>query len=182
MKFTKSGKVLLIATITALLGMGTYAFADWGMGQGSGGWGHRGGGRHRGWSGNTGYQANLSDEDLNRINKQRQEFFEQTRSLRGNLYQKQLELRSELAKQGPDSGEAATLQKDISDLRSQLDQKRVEHRIRMQKENPGFFAGRGNGRGGNRQMGPGMGRGFGDRGYGMNGGAMGRGFQGNCRY
>lgn len=178
MKFTKSGKILLIATVAALLGIGTYAFAGWGMG-----WGHhRGAGMHRGWSGSAGYQANLSAADLNRINQQRQAFFEQTRSLRENLFQKQLELRSELAKQNPDSARAATLQKDISDLRGRLDQKRVEHRIRMQKENPGFFAGRGNGRGGNRQMGPGMGRGFGDRGYGMNGGAMGRGFQGNCRY
>ena len=46
---------------------------------------------------------------------------------------------------------------------SQLDQKRVDHRIKMQKENPDFFAGRGYG-----HMG---------RGYGMGGGyAMGRGY------
>ncbi len=173
MKFTRSGKILVIATVTALLGIGTYAFADRGMGWG----GHHGGGWHRGWSGNAGYQANLNDEDLNRLNQQRQAFFEQTRSLRENLFQKRLELRSELARQEPDTAKAATLQKEISDLQGQLDQKRIEHRIRMQKENPGFFAGRGYGRGGGRQMGPGMGRGFGGRGYGMGGG-----FQGGCRY
>jgi len=174
MKFTNSGKILLIVTITALLGIGTYAFAGRGA--------HQGAGRHQGWSGNAGCQANLSDVDLNRLNRERQEFFEQTRSLRGNLYQKQLELRSELAKQDPDSAKASALQKDISDLRSQLDQKRVEHRIRMQKENPGFFANRGYGPGGGRQMDPGMGRGSRGRGYGKNGGAMGRGFQDGCRY
>jgi len=49
------------------------------------------------------------------------------------------------------------LQKEASELEGQLNQKRVEQRIKMQKENPDLFAGRG---------------------YGMGGGGMGRGFQG----
>jgi hypothetical protein len=58
-------------------------------------------------------------------------------------------------------------------LTAQLDQKRIDHRIKLQKDNPEFFAGRGYGRGGR-----GMGRGF-------NGQGMGRGFcgqGGGCGY
>jgi len=53
-----------------------------------------------------------------------------------------------------------------------LGQKRIDHRIKMQKENPEFFADRGYGRGGR-----GMARGF-------NGQGMGRGFcsQDGCGY
>ena len=119
-------------------------------------------------SGPAGYQSNLSDEDRAKLNKERQAFFEDTRQLRENRYQKELELRSELAKKDPDAKKAVGLQKEISDLESQLDQKRVEQRIKMRQENPDFFAGRGYGKGGG-----GMGRG-----YGKGGGGMGRGFQG----
>ena len=115
----------------------------------------------------------MSEDQITRLDKERQAFFEETRNLRENLYQKELELRSELAKEDPDAQKAAGLQAEISELTAQLDQKRIDHRIKMQKENPEFFAGRGYGRGGR-----GMGRGF----YGK---GMGRGFQGRgcgCRY
>ena len=79
------------------------------------------------------------------MDKQRQAFFEETRDLRENLYQKELELRSELAKEDPDAQKAAGLQAEISELTAQLDQKRIDHRIKMKKENPEFFAGRGYG-------------------------------------
>ena len=74
-----------------------------------------------------------------------------------------------MAKKDPDAKKAVVLQKEISELKGQLDQKRVEQRIKMQKENPDFFAERGYGRGyGSGPRGKGMGRGYG----------MGRGFQG----
>ena len=105
----------------------------------------------------------MSDEQITRLDKERQAFFVETRSLRENLYQKELELRSELAKEDPDAQKAAGLQAQISDLTAQLDQKRIDQRLKMQKENPEFFAGRGYGMG---------------RGYGKGGSGMGRGFQG----
>jgi hypothetical protein len=100
------------------------------------------------------------------LDKQRRAFFEETRNLREDLYQKELELRSELAKEDPDAQKATSLQAEISELSAQLDQKRIDHRIKMKKENPEFFAGRGYGKGGG-----GMGRGFQGKG-------MGRGFRG----
>ena len=166
-------KIVVLVTIIGIVGFGAYAFADWGMGYGPQRWGHMESGWHHGGYGNPGFQSDLSDEQITKFNNERQAFIKDTSDLRENLYQKELELRSELAKKEPDAKQAVAIQKEISDLEGQLSQKRVEHRIQMQKENPDFFSGRGYGRGGR-----GMGRGF----YGK---GMGRGFQGQgggCQY
>lgn len=163
-------KAAIILAITGIVGFAATSFAGWGRGGGGncwgqGGWGQRG-------SVAPGTQRNLSDEQIYQLDKQRQAFFEETENLRENLYQKEFELRSELAKEDPDAQKAAGLQAEISELTAQLDQKRIDHRLKMKKENPEFFAGRGYGQGGR-----GMGRGF-------NGPGMGRGFRGqgcgNC--
>ncbi len=107
--------------------------------------------------------GDLSDEQIAALEKERSAFFEQTRGLRDQINQKDLELRSELAKQDPDTQRAAALQKEISALEGELDQKTLEQRLKMRKENPELY-GRGFGRG----MGPGSGRG---PGYGRGPGA-----------
>jgi len=179
MKMNNFSKAVIVVATIGIVGFAATSFAGWGRGgggycQGQGsGWAQRG-------SGPGGYQNDLSDEDLDKLNKQRQAFFEDTRDVRGKIYQKQLELQSELAKKDPDAKKAAGLQGEISDLSGQLNQKRVDHRIKMQKENPDFFAGRGFGM--HRGYGKGMGYGKGGRGMGqgyhMGGGGMGRSFQG----
>jgi hypothetical protein len=151
MKNIFTRKTLIILTVVTVLGFGAYAFADWGMGPGMmGGWGHHGPGWHHGGWNNSGYgpmAGNLSDDELIQMNKERSEFFKATENLRQNLYAKQLELRSELAKENPDSKRASSLQNDISKLQTQLDQKRIDHMVEMRKINPN--AGRGfMGRGG----------------------------------
>ena len=163
----KLGKIIvgvaIIGIVGGIVGFAATSFAGWGRGSGGGGncWAQGGGWGQRG-SAAPGYQGNLSDQDVDKLNQERQAFFEDTRELREKLYQKELELRSEMAKQDPDVQQAVALQKEISDLEGQLDQKRVEQRIKMQKENPDFFAGRGAGRGyGYGPRGKGMGRGFG---------------------
>mgnify|MGYP001820794049 FL=1 len=161
MKMNNFAKVVTVVAIAGIVGFAATSFAGWGRGggncQGQGsGWGQRG-------AASSGYQGNLSDEQITRLDKERQAFFVETRSLRENLYQKELELRSELAKEDPDAQKAAGLQAQISDLTAQLDQKRIDQRLKMQKENPEFFASRGYGMG---------------RGYGKGGSGMGRGFQG----
>ena len=169
----KFSKAVIVLAAIGVVGYAANSFAGWGRdgggycrGQGSG-WAQRG-------SGPAGYQNNLSDEDLDKLNKERQAFFEDTRELRENRYQKELALRSEMAKKDPDVKIAVGLQKEISELEGQLDQKRIEQRIKMKKENPDLFTGRGYGHG--RGYGKG-GRGMG-RGYGKDGGGMARGFQG----
>ncbi len=82
------------------------------------------------------YASSLSEEDLGKANAERRAFFEATRELRQQVYQKDLELRAELAKQSPDAQKAAGIQKEISDLRAEMDQKHLEHRLRMKAINP----------------------------------------------
>ncbi len=52
-----------------------------------------------------------------------------------NLYSKELELRSELIKNNPDASKAGALQKEVSELESNLDQKRIDHMLKMRKLN-----------------------------------------------
>ena len=160
------GKLAMILTAVFLLGFSAEAMAGPGMGYGRGmGYGYgmgegpgMGYGRGMGWGRGMGYGrgpgrgfwgydavAGLSDEQIQKLEDQRKAFFEATDDLRKDLFAKQLELRSEFAKKSPDANKAAELQKDISRLRSQLDQKRIEHRLEMQKINPDL--GRGPGRG-----------------------------------
>ena len=169
MRFNKTGKIFMVLTIAAVLAVAATSFAGWGRGHG--GYGYHMGpgyGMHRGWGqgprgyDDQGYQSDMSDEDMANLDKERQAFFEATSDLRENLYQKELELRSEMAKPEPDAQKAAGIQKEISNLESQLDQKRLDHRIKMRKDFPrsGY---RGDGYG---PRGRGMGRGM----YGGGGG------------
>lgn len=57
-------------------------------------------------------------------------------TIRQDLYSKQRALKSELSKSDPDFGNAIVLQKEISDLEAQLDQKWIDHMIIMRKINP----------------------------------------------
>jgi zinc resistance-associated protein len=170
MSFNKTSKIFMVLAIVAVLAIAVTSFAGWGRGHmGYGGY-HMGPGygMHRGWAegprgyGGPGYQSDLSDEDIAKLDQERQAFFEATSDLREKLYQKELELRSELAKSEPDAKKAAGLQKEISSLESELDQKRLDQQIKMRKDFPrSGFRGRGYGRGG-----WGMGRGMYGGGYG----------------
>jgi hypothetical protein len=94
------------------------------------------------------------------MQKERSAFLESTRELRERHYQKELELKAELAKQNPDPKKAAELQKDVSGIENELDQKRLEHRLKMKKDHPQITS-KGFGGGFGRGMGPGYGMGQG---------------------
>jgi Spy/CpxP family protein refolding chaperone len=148
----KSGKIFIAVLFVAVFAIAATSFAGWGRGGGKG-WGGncRGQGSVYGPKGygGQGYQSKLSDEESNKLDQERQAFFEATSDLREKRYQKELELRSELAKPEPDAKKAAGLQKEISNLESELDQKRLDHRIKMRKNFPQFgLRGQGYGRGG----------------------------------
>ena len=164
MKAKHVGSILLVLAVVGLIGFSAKSYADWG--RGGGGCPMAGAGYGpRGFAG-PGYDGDLTDEEIATLQKERNAFLEQTRELRENLYQKQLELRAELAKQNPDPKKAAGLQKEVSGLQGELAQKRLDQQLKMKKENPKLY-GRGFGMG--MGMGPGQGRG---PGYGM---GMGRG-------
>ncbi|MBW1698225.1 MAG: periplasmic heavy metal sensor [Deltaproteobacteria bacterium] len=169
----KKRNILLLTTgltIIALIAFGFEAFAGWGgmgmygrgpgYGPGSGygmmqgygpgpgysmmrGYGPRG--AARGYC--PGYQGyGLSEDEVKDLENQRTAFLKETETLRNQIYQKRLELRSELAKETPNVEKIKKLQAEISELRSQLDQKRMDHILSLKKINPNIgrgFMGRG---------------------------------------
>lgn len=162
--------VMLVLAVVAMVGLGATAFAGWGRGH----WGNGPGWHHGGWGG-SGYgpgamMGNLSDEEIKALEQERQAFLKDTEKIRQEAYSKELELRSELAKENPDATKGARLQTEISKLEAQLDQKRVDHMIKMRKLNPnagrGYMMGRG-------------GMGYGP-GYGRGGMGNGPGYGGDC--
>lgn len=152
---------LFIVTGTAL------AYDGWGRGHHRGGPGMSGPQDCPAWSDEAGpgRRMGLSEEDALKFQEKRTAFFEATRALRGNLYQKGLELRSELAKADPDVERASEIQAEISSLRSELDQKRLAHRMEMRKLFPDAGP----------MMGSGYGRHHGKGRHGMRGSVSGQG-------
>ncbi|UCD90923.1 MAG: periplasmic heavy metal sensor [Desulfobacterales bacterium] len=143
-------KTIVAVTILAIVGFGTYAFAGWGMDYHRSGRGHHGPGWHHGGWGGPGYgymMGDLSDDEIAAMEKERNSFIEATENLRQDIYRNDLELRSELAKENPDIKKAGKIQKEISDLEAKIEQKRIDHMIKMKKINPNMGKGYGSGRG-----------------------------------
>ena len=142
MKIKNLTKTLIVLTLVAIMGIGTSAFA----GKGKGSTRYAQGGQGYGQSGCDGsgygrkqkFMGNLSEEEVAKLNKERSAFSKATQDIRRNIYQKRLELNSELAKKNADPKKAGALQKELSGLKGQFDQKRTEHRIKMSKINPNF--------------------------------------------
>ena len=135
--------IIAIASVS-IIGLGVNTFADMGMGGGSGG-GHYGAGMHYQDRFDTGYDNQLSKEDYKKFEQKREAFFKETQDIRTSLFEKERELQSELAKSKPDATKASRMQKEISKLQSQFDQKRIDHMVEMRKLNPnggrGFMSG-----------------------------------------
>ena len=150
--------IILTIAVIAAAGIGINAFAHGGMGRGGGmmggyhggGWGHHGPGWHHGYGNGNDGGARWSDEDYRKFEQQREAFFKETQDIRSKLYDKEEELQAELSKDNPDAAKASQLQKDISELQSEFDQKRIDHMIEMRKQNPNMgrgFKGGGPGKG-----------------------------------
>lgn len=136
----KNWKVLLMAGLLMII-MAAGASADMGRGSGYRSPMHQGGYGASGW----GAFSNLSEEDIKKLDEERKAFFEDTKDLRRAVYQKRLELASEMAKQNPEAARAAAIQKEISDAKAQLAQKHLDHLFRVRKINPDLGMGFGGG-------------------------------------
>jgi zinc resistance-associated protein len=161
MKRSDITKTVVITSVVLLVGAAV-AFAH-------GGWDQDGYGHMRGYGGQMmgpaggghmmdgsgygphmrGYGAReaLSDEQMTKLDDARDKFFKDTQELRGKIEEKEVTLRNEVIKDNPDTGKAAKLQKELSQLRSDFDQKALQHRLEMRKLAPETFQGRGDGRG-----------------------------------
>lgn len=127
--------MILGAATVAIIGVGGSAFAGWNMGYGP--HGRMGGGLNSGGTclGQR-YHQNLSQEDVQKIHRERSAFFTATDDLRREIYAKGLELEAEIVKKTPDTEKAVQLQKELSGLRAAMDQKRVEHMVKMRGVSP----------------------------------------------
>ena len=184
MQPNRINKLIIAVAIIGMIGLAATAFADWGRGNGrgygSGDCGGRGGGYGQGGYNCPGVFDELSDEQSERLNQLRTEFYEDTRGLKDQIRQKRLELQSELAKESPDETKSFKLQKEVSELRNTMAQKRLEQRLELKKEFPDLAVG-GFGRGSGKGRGWGMMQDGQGRGYGMRQGGPGYGRGGGCR-
>ena len=130
-------KMIMVAVIMALTGLGTNVYAADNapgdttrpmMGQKKAG---------------SGACPNLTDEEKEQFQAERQRFYESTKDLKRNIYQKYLELQAEMAKKDPDKKKATAIQKQISELQSQMGAKRLEHRFNLKEINPDLGSGMG---------------------------------------
>lgn len=131
--------MVVVGAVIVLMGFGGNTFAGMGKGSGNNGMG--------------GASANLTEDQIKQMESERNAFQTATTDIRQRISEKRQALHTELAKQAPDAAAAATLQKEISDLQAQFDQKRLTHIFNMKKIDPNFVEGPGMGHG----MGPGMG-------------------------
>ncbi len=145
-------KIIAVLAVVALVGFGSYAFADWDGGYGHRGYGHYGYGMdyghhgygmghgHRGYRddyrSDRDYEGDLTRDKLRQLDEAHEAFYKDTEKLRDNIYDKEVDLSRELAGENPDKQKAAKLQKEISELRSKLDQKRIDHLIEIRKIAP----------------------------------------------
>ncbi|MFH1980436.1 MAG: periplasmic heavy metal sensor [Pseudomonadota bacterium] len=186
---TKAMRMSLITvTVIALAGMAVVAVADPGYGRYHMGWGNTAGGPADcpRWGGNgagdgdaerRGYGAGsgMDDAQAKQFQEKQEAFYAGTADLRQEIYQKRLEMKAEFAKKSPDSKKLSALQKEISGLEATFDQKRLEHRIDMQKSFPDVASGYGRGYGrGMMGQGGGYGRGMMGQGGGYGPGNCGR--------
>jgi Spy/CpxP family protein refolding chaperone len=133
--FTLRNVIITIASI-AVLGIGINAFAHGGRSWGQ----HRGNMHYQGDYG-KGNMNQMSPEEYKQFEQKREAFRSETLDIRTSLFEKERDLQNELAKDEPDVAQASRLQKEISDLQSRFDQKRIENMLEMRKLNPN--AGRG---------------------------------------
>ena len=169
---TVLGIVLLIAA---------FAYPVFGRGPGWGGGYHMMGDGYGGhmmgnWDRGPGYSgaynrgnSNLTENQAKELDTLDRKFTDETTDLRNKLWTKSGELNVLMNSTNPDAVKAKALQSEISDLRSQMAEKRTEYELEARKINPDTRYGSGYGRGYGQGMrgGPMGGYGMGSGGYGQ---------------
>jgi Spy/CpxP family protein refolding chaperone len=126
--------IIAVASVSAI-GYAVNAFAHGGKG-----WAGCGGHHSQGWQHRGEYcpklDHQLSKAQFIQIEQIKEAFFKDTRQLRANLHEKRRELQTELAHDELDASKVSGLQKEISELQAQFDQKRIDHMVEMRKLTP----------------------------------------------
>ena len=82
-----------------------------------------------------GYDRNLKNETVKKLNSEQEAFIKMTEGLRQKIYEKELYLKVELSKKEPDNATALSFQKELSNARGEFEQLMIQHLIRMKKIN-----------------------------------------------
>ncbi|MGD8365636.1 MAG: hypothetical protein PVI36_12025 [Desulfobacterales bacterium] len=85
---------------------------------------------------------------MTKLEQSQEKFFNDTNDLRNSIQEKQFALNQELQQTNPDRDKVTNLQKELSQLESQFDQKALDHRLDPRKNFPDNTIGMGYGRGG----------------------------------
>ena len=131
-------KALIFGLIVLLTGFSAYAFARGGE------YGPVAGGYHMMGNGMYGYGhmwQNLTPEDQEKMKTQMDTFFESTKELRAQHYEKRAELNRLYSSPEKNQTKIDTLKKELIDISAQLGKQRVDHMTEMNTH----FAGRTNG-------------------------------------
>ena len=75
----------------------------------------------------------MSEEDAAKIDAARDDFYKETRGLRGEIDDARIALRKEMDSDQPDESKVLELQKELSKLQAAFDQKSIEHRLKVEK-------------------------------------------------
>ena len=142
---TRVTKILGIAILVGALAVPVFVWADgWGRGHHMmGPWGS-GPGHHSDYE--RGY-GSLTGEQRTQLEQLDRKFYDETADLRNEIWTKSAELNTLLNSSNPDSEKGRALQKELSDLRAKLDEKRLNYELEARKIRPEPRFGRGYGRG-----------------------------------
>ena len=117
------------------------------------------------WDYGRGY-TNLSKEEQSQLKELENKFSNETYRLRNEIWSKLAELNSYLNSTNPDSQKLKALQRELSDLRAEMDEKRLAYELEARKILPDtrFRGGYGKGYYGHHMRGYGPRMGYGQRG------------------
>lgn len=157
-------KVLMTGLVLAMVGVTSVAAFSWGPGYHRGGYGGYGPGPGPCW---TDYdRQSLTEEQAATMDELESKHFNETRKLRRDLWTRADKLDELMSSENPDRNEVMSLQKEISNLRDQLQEKNLDYSLEVKKIVPDADTRRGGYgmRRGGYGMGPGRGAGRGQGG------------------
>lgn len=124
--------IILIIGIVCMAAVSTLVFAH------GPGWGgaSRGGGYYYDCPYTDYDGASLTQEQRMELDTLRQEYLTQTDKIRDRLRDKRYEMNTELNRENPDEQKIRGLQKEISELKGQMDSARIDHILKAKKVDP----------------------------------------------
>jgi len=138
-------KSLGIALLVGALAVPVFVWAD-GWGRGHHMMGPWGSSPEDGRQYERGY-PNLTEEQRTQLEQLDRKFYDETANLRNEIWTKSAQLNTLLNSSNPDSEKVRAFQKELSDLRAKLDEKRLNYALEARKIRPEPRFGRGYGRG-----------------------------------